>query len=111
MQINLETRGHVLIVRLSGELDHHTAESLRIAIEKELDRDIVSSVLLNLNELTFMDSSGLGVILGRYKRLSQVEGRMAACCLNPHVERIFKLSGLNSIMGIYPTEKLALAQL
>lgn len=111
LQIKLETRHRTLIVRLTGELDHHTADNLRTAIENELDRDVATSVLLNLQGLTFMDSSGLGVILGRYRRLSQMDGRMAACCLNQQVKRIFELSGLTRIMGIYPTEQLALEQL
>ncbi len=111
LQIEMEMKGRTLIVRLTGELDHHTADSLRTAIEKELDRDVASSVLLNLQGLTFMDSSGLGVILGRYRRLSQMGGQMAACCLNQQVKRVFELSGLTRIMGIYPTEQLALEQL
>ena len=111
MQIELETKYRTLIVRLTGELDHHTADSLRTAIEKELDRDIATSVLLNLQGLTFMDSSGLGVILGRYRRLSQMGGSMAACCLNQQVARIFELSGLTRILGIYPTEEIALQNL
>lgn len=111
LQIELEMNRRTLVVRLTGELDHHTADALRTAIEKELDRDVATSVLLNLQGLTFMDSSGLGVILGRYRRLSQMGGQMAACCLNQQVRRIFELSGLTRIMGIYPTEQLALEQL
>lgn len=111
MQIELETRHRTLVVRLAGELDHHTADALRTAIENELDRDVVTSVLLNLRDLTFMDSSGLGVLLGRYRRLNQMEGRMVACCLSQQVMRIFELSGLTRIIGIYPTEQLALEQL
>lgn len=111
MQIELEMRHRTLIVRLTGELDHHTADALRTAIEQELDRDVATSVLLNLKGLEFMDSSGLGVILGRYRRLAETDGRMAACCLNQQVQRIFELSGLTQIMGIYPSEKLALEEL
>ncbi len=111
MQIELQMKHRTLVVRLTGELDHHTADALRTAIERELDRDVATSVLLNLQGLTFMDSSGLGVILGRYRRLSQMDGRMAACCLNQQVQRIFELSGLTRIMGIFPNEELALEQL
>ena len=111
MQIALEIKGRTLVVRLEGELDHHTAATLRTAIERELDRDVVGAVLLNLAALTFMDSSGLGVILGRYRRLSQDGGRLAACCLSPQVERIFQLSGLTRIIGVFENEQLALQHL
>ncbi|MGI6357301.1 MAG: anti-sigma F factor antagonist [Bacillota bacterium] len=111
MNIQLELCRRVLIVRLSGELDHHTAGRLRDMVEQELDREVATSVLLSLQGLTFMDSSGLGVILGRYRRLNQAGGRMAACCLTPQVLRIFELSGLTRIISIYRTEEQALEQL
>lgn len=111
MQIELEMHRHVLLVRIEGELDHHTADQLRTAIETELNRDIATVVLLSLAGLTFMDSSGLGVILGRYRRLSQRGGTLAACCLTSQVQRIFELSGLTRILTIYATEAQALREL
>lgn len=111
MNVELELRRRVLIVRLSGELDHHAAENLRNQVEQELDKEVAFAVLLSLEGLTFMDSSGLGVILGRYRRLNQAGGKMAACCLKPQVLRIFELSGLTRIMSIYRTEEQALEQL
>ncbi len=111
MNIQLELRRRVLIVRLSGELDQHTAGRLRTMVEQELDREVATAVLLSLEGLTFMDSSGLGVILGRYRRLNQTGGKMVACCLTPQVLRIFELSGLTRIISIYRTEEQALEQL
>lgn len=111
MNVELELRRRTIIVRLTGELDHYSAESLRSLVEQELDKEVASGVLLSLEGLTFMDSSGLGVILGRYRRLNQAGGKMAACCLKPQVQRIFELSGLTRIMNIYRTEEQALEQL
>jgi stage II sporulation protein AA (anti-sigma F factor antagonist) len=111
MNVELELKRRTLIVRLSGELDHHSADSLRKQVEQELDKELAHSVLLSLAGLTFMDSSGLGVILGRYRRLNQAGGKMAACCLKPQVQRIFEMSGLTRIMNIYKTEEQALEQL
>ncbi len=107
----MELKKRVLIVRLTGELDHHSADSLRKAVEQELDKEVANTVLLSLDGLTFMDSSGLGVILGRYRRLNQAGGKMAACNLKPQVQRIFELSGLTRIMNIYRTEIDALERL
>ncbi|MDE7512364.1 anti-sigma factor antagonist, partial [Pediococcus pentosaceus] len=67
LQIDLEQKGSVLLVRLQGELDHHTAEELRGQVEQVLADGQVKHIVLNLELLSFMDSSGLGVILGRYK--------------------------------------------
>lgn len=111
LTLEMELRRRTLIVRLTGELDHHTADLLRSTVEAELDKEVASSVLLSLSGLSFMDSSGLGVILGRYRRLNQMGGKMAACCLNPQVQRIFELSGLTRVISVYDTEEAALSQL
>lgn len=109
MEVATRYRGHVLIVGIKGELDHHTAPVLRTAIEQELDKDIASHILLNLADLEFMDSSGLGVILGRYRRISGSGGQMAAFGLHGHIARVFELVGLPKILSVYDSEEAALA--
>lgn len=96
----------VLIVRLSGELDHHTAEQVRKTIESELDSGM-THLVLNLANLEFMDSSGLGVILGRYKRVSQLGGKMTLCSIQPSIYRLMEMSGLFKILPIFEDEDSA----
>ncbi|ARU63166.1 anti-sigma F factor antagonist [Tumebacillus avium] len=110
LQISTDVRGDTLIVRLSGELDHHTAEMVRNQVEAELDRGLTEHLVLNLEDLSFMDSSGLGVILGRYKRVTQAGGRMALCSVNDQLKKLFELSGMLKILRIYPSETQALAE-
>lgn len=110
LQISTDVRGDTLIVRLSGELDHHTAEMVRSQVEAELDRGLTEHLVLNLEDLSFMDSSGLGVILGRYKRVTQAGGRMALCSVNDQLKKLFELSGMLKILRIYPSESQALAE-
>lgn len=100
-----------LVVRLKGELDHHTSPLFRNAVEKELARGIAQNLILNLEELNFMDSSGLGVILGRYKQISEKGGKLVACRLRPQVERIYELSGLSKIIPVYRSEQEAINKL
>jgi stage II sporulation protein AA (anti-sigma F factor antagonist) len=100
-----------LIVRLSGELDHHTADDVRMRIDEELGRGGCRHLVLSLKSLQFMDSSGLGVILGRYKLIKQRGGRMVLCDVNPSVYRLFDMSGLFKIMSIYEDEDMALSEL
>ncbi|TCP59548.1 SpoIIAA-like anti-anti-sigma regulatory factor [Tumebacillus sp. BK434] len=110
LQISTDVRGDTLIVRLSGELDHHTAEMVRSRVEAELDRGLTEHLVLNLEDLSFMDSSGLGVILGRYKRVTQAGGRMALCSVNDQLKKLFELSGMLKILRIYSSESQALAE-
>lgn len=101
----------VLIVRLSGELDHHEAELLRKKWKKVMDKHKVKHVVLNLEEMTFMDSSGLGVVLGRYKEVLQLGGEMVVCSISPSVKRLFEMSGLFKIVRLEENEQFALETL
>jgi len=111
MDVTTKYRGNVLVVNLKGELDHHTAENLRKTVEHELDKEIAQHLLLNLSGLKFMDSSGLGVILGRYRRVSAQGGRVAACALHPHVARLYELAGLPKIIPVFDSEDDAIVEL
>ncbi len=111
LAINLEVKKDVLCIRLSGELDHHTAEDLRSRASSLIEEHNIKHILLNLEELSFMDSSGLGVILGRYKQIKQKHGEMIVCAISPAVKRLFDMSGLFKIIRLEPTEENALQRL
>ncbi|MBC8080711.1 MAG: anti-sigma F factor antagonist [Gorillibacterium sp.] len=100
-----------LIVRLAGELDHHSSEIVKQKMEEELLRDNSINVVLSLKDLTFMDSSGLGVILGRYKHITGKGGRMVVCDVHPSVYRLFELSGMFKIITIRDNERQAMSSL
>ncbi|PAV29551.1 anti-sigma F factor antagonist [Virgibacillus profundi] len=101
----------VLIVRLSGELDHHEAEALRNKWKDLIYTNSVKHVILNLEFVTFMDSSGLGVILGRYKEVLQLGGEMVVCSISPPIKRLFEMSGLFKIVRLEENEEFALESL
>ncbi|MDE5412049.1 MAG: anti-sigma F factor antagonist [Bacillaceae bacterium] len=109
--IDLEQRGSVLLVRLEGELDHHTAEQLRTQVERQLEDQDLKHIVLNLEQLSFMDSSGLGVILGRYKQVKNNGGEMVVCAISPAVKRLFEMSGLFKIVRLEESEQFALQTL
>jgi stage II sporulation protein AA (anti-sigma F factor antagonist) len=109
--IDLEQKGDILCVRLVGELDHHTAVKLRDRVDTALNEQGLTHVLLNLEKLTFMDSSGLGVVLGRYKKVQAINGEMVVCCLSQQVRRLFELSGLFKIVTFTANEREALNSL
>ncbi|TCP31730.1 SpoIIAA-like anti-anti-sigma regulatory factor [Scopulibacillus darangshiensis] len=111
LRIGLEVKNQVLCIRLEGELDHHTAEQLRHQVNMALQQHPVHHILLNLKELQFMDSSGLGVILGRYKQISGMGGEMVVCAISPAVRRLFEMSGMFKIIRLEEDEQYALQTL
>lgn len=108
LQIDLEVKYGVLCIRLAGELDHHTADELREKVNAVMEEEMVHHILLNLGSLTFMDSSGLGVILGRYKKIAGLGGEMVVCSISPAVRRLFELSGMFKIIRFETDEEYAL---
>lgn len=111
LTINVHSVRSVLLVRLEGELDHHTAERLRNEMNEKLLDHRIKHLVLNLENLTFMDSSGLGVILGRYKEIKERDGEVVVCAISPAVKRLFDLSGLFKIIRLEANEQFALQTL
>jgi stage II sporulation protein AA (anti-sigma F factor antagonist) len=111
LQIEFEQGRRALIVRLKGELDHHTADAVKARMEEAISKEETRHVILSLKDLSFMDSSGLGVILGRYKQITGKGGKMVVCDVTPTVYRLFELSGLFKIVSIQDNERSAISSL
>lgn len=108
LQVDIACQRNVLLVRLVGELDHHSATGVRERIDRELSKGVYAHLVMNLSRLTFMDSSGLGVILGRYRQISEMNGKMVLCSVQPSIYRLFELSGMFKILPFCEDEKTAL---
>jgi stage II sporulation protein AA (anti-sigma F factor antagonist) len=111
LQIEFEQGRRALIVRLKGELDHHTADSVKARMEEAIAKEETRHLILSLKDLSFMDSSGLGVILGRYKQITGKGGKMVVCDVTPAVYRLFELSGMFKIVSIQDNERSAISSL
>lgn len=111
LEVRMDHYRGVLVVRLAGELDHHTADEVRRKMEAAIMRETCSHVILNLKDLVFMDSSGIGVILGRYKQITAKGGKMAVCDASPAVHRLLEMSGLFKIIAVHDSERTALTSL
>jgi stage II sporulation protein AA (anti-sigma F factor antagonist) len=98
----------ILVVRLEGELDVCGANEFRTAVDEALTATGAKHILLNMQGVSFIDSSGLGVVLGRYKRITQLGGKILVVYLEPQIKRIFELAGLLKILTIYQNEEQAL---
>ena len=89
----------VILVRLHGELDHHSAVKVRGQIDTLIDDNTqIKRLVFDLSELEFMDSSGIGVVIGRYKRMAAHGGKVSVRRPGKHVDRIFQMSGLYQII-------------
>lgn len=93
-----QSKGDTLTVWMEGDLDHHCAERVRTELEMLLENPKIKHLVLNMKNLSFMDSSGIGVVLGRYKTVSKRGGDVVIEQPNVHTDRIFAMSGLYQII-------------
>jgi stage II sporulation protein AA (anti-sigma F factor antagonist) len=105
MKIEFKLVRNTVVVKLKGELDMLIAEKLRQEIDSRLEDKRVNNLIINLEKVTFIDSSGLGVIIGRYKKVASRKGRMYIVGASPSVEKILKFSGINKLIPIYKSEQ------
>lgn len=92
-------------VVIAGELDHFAAPQIRRRLDEMLDDPTVTHLVLDLENLTFMDSSGIGVLLGRLRILQARGGTLSVKNMQPPVEKLFYLSGLQRVIGIEENDK------
>lgn len=103
MYLEFKKHNKILIATLIGELDHNSAEEVRIRIDDRIDRDDISKVILNFSKVTFMDSSGIGAVVGRYKKIKNKGGQLCIAQTSKNVDRIFELAGLYKLIDKYDT--------
>ncbi|MGI6703497.1 MAG: anti-sigma F factor antagonist [Clostridia bacterium] len=101
MELTANITGNILICRVKGELDHHTAEEFRTFVDYNMENNPVKHLLLDLTHLSFMDSSGIGALIGRYKKVSSTGGRVMVVNENKQVSRVFEISGIYEIIKSY----------
>jgi len=87
-----------LILEVSGELDHHSAPKIRDELDGAMAQNNFKELTFDLTGLTFMDSSGIGVLLGRYKKLQALGVRVWLKGANPSIDKLLRMSGMYSIM-------------
>ncbi|NLP16115.1 MAG: anti-sigma factor antagonist [Clostridiales bacterium] len=106
-----EIRQRCLIIRLNEELDHHNAIQIKDKADKLIERNHVKHVIFDFSDSGFMDSAGIGVIMGRYKKVIFIGGKIAVACVNSAIDRILRLSGLYKIIDKYDSVEAALNHL
>ena len=102
--LDMKEEGDRLLVRISGEIDHHSAVSVRTEIDSKISSLRPRITVLELSNIDFMDSSGLGLIMGRYQRMRAIGGELVLREPNERILKIFKLAGLEKIVVIEAKE-------
>ena len=100
MQTKYEIRDSQLTVWVPNELDHHYADILRTEVEMLIQVYRVRKLVFDFQETDFMDSSGIGVLIGRSRNLGYNNGLVYARNLNGRVWKIFQASGLEKIINV-----------
>ena len=105
MNPNVETElvGSELVVKISGEIDRHSARQLRAKIDEALYYYRCPKVALDLSNVDFMDSSGLGLILGRFTLARELGGELRIVNPNDSVMKVLELAGTSRIIKIERT--------
>lgn len=108
MEISVLIQKKTLIVSLAGELDHHSAKELKDMVEELIKNRAVKNLIFDLSSLSFMDSSGIGVIIGRYKLISAIGGNVAIVNGNRMIDRLLAMSGITKLITTHNSLKNAL---
>lgn len=111
MQVSSRKIKGALVVKVEGELDHHTADAVRERLDSLLEDPSIKHIIFDLSQLRFMDSSGIGVFIGRYKVVSQRGGTVSVAYVTSQINKVFEVSGLYKIIKKYDTAEEALADI
>ena len=100
MNVSYHKKDKILFIRLTEEIDHHTTEKIRRIADYEIERHIPRKVIFDFNKVSFMDSAGIGLILGRYKNASILGSKVELVNVNKSVYKILKMSGIIKLIPI-----------
>ena len=105
-----ESEGDAYVVDLTGEIDVYTSPKVKDAITELIDQEHYNLVI-NLEKVRYIDSTGLGVLIGGLNRVREHGGSVNLVCTNPQIKKIFDITGLVKIFGIFDDEQSAMKAL
>ena len=95
--VSFAIRHRILIVSVTGDIDQHNAASIREQIDMRISHENVRKVIFDFTGLDFMDSSGIGIIIGRYKLMKAINGEVCIVVKKPTLRKLLELSGVQRI--------------
>lgn len=100
MEVIFRVTENVLIACVKGDVDHHSAAPLRHTIDESMRAFSLKNLVIDFSEVDFMDSSGIGVVLGRYKRIERSGGKFCISGCSAHIRKILEISGVLSLIPV-----------
>ena len=100
-EMKLGIANNALVVKFSGDVDNLVCESYKNKLETIINENKYKKVIMDFSSVTFIDSSGLGLILGRYNQLKKYNGTLYMSGVNKQTEKIFNIAGIWTIMDKY----------
>ena len=101
MKIDFIKNNNVLSIKIDGEIDHHFAAEIREKADDYIIRSNVKYIVMDFTRVGFMDSSGIGMLMGRYKNIKRIGGELYIVGINKSVKRILDMAGITSLIPIY----------
>ncbi|MCI8416719.1 MAG: anti-sigma factor antagonist [Lachnospiraceae bacterium] len=95
-----ERIGNLLLVRVPEELDHHVADQVRKEVDMLLKREDIQRLVFDFTRTVFCDSSGIGMLMGRYKMMRALGGEVQAVHVDENVYRILRISGITKLISV-----------
>ena len=89
--------GRVLRAAISGEVDHHRARAIMEELSRQIDLELPRSLTLDLEGVTFMDSSGIGLVMGRYRQMKFYDGELQVTGTSPQIYKVMRIAGLDRL--------------
>ena len=111
LEIKLMNEGDVGVMELRGTLDLYTAPSLKKQLNNYIDKHQSPKCLIDLNEVEYMDSSGLGVIIYSNNNVKKLKGALGIVNINDSVKKVFELTKLHSFFNCYASREIGLKEL
>lgn len=90
-----------LIIRMPKEIDHHTADEIRAEIDKKIEFNCISNLIFDFENTDFMDSSGIGLILGRYKMVQYLGGTVSVVNASDSITKMMNMSGIDKFINYF----------
>lgn len=100
MPVMIDIEKMTVVAHIQGEIDHHNVPEIRREIDLAAERYRPENLVLDFDEVTFMDSSGIGLVMGRYKTIKSFGGRISVINTSSQIKKVMKLAGLDHLAVI-----------
>lgn len=100
MAVRITVTDESMTAYLSGEIDHHSAKPMREEIDETALRSHPEEMYLDFKEVSFMDSSGIGLVMGRYSLMQELGGKLFVVNMPGHINKVMKLAGLERLVSM-----------